>query len=286
MAASRLSDSQKAELVERFRRGASTQALAEAYGCSPNTVIRAAKTALEPALYEELKQKRARRVSGSAPASQEPSPAPLPAVAAQEPAETVQQPAGPARQPSGEVTGTLPGGDDEDTDEDREDGPGVLAIDDADDFSLDSDEDDEIDDDSEEGDDEGEGDPGDPDDGHQFHTVPLALNLEVDAVRQPTPLASATFPSSVYMLVDKSVELQARPLSEFPELGQLPEEERERQALMVFINPRQAKRQCGRSQRVIKLPDPGLLERTAPYLLAQGISRVVIEGALYALPGS
>jgi hypothetical protein len=29
-----------------------------------------------------------------------------------------------------------------------------------------------------------------------------------------------------------------------------------------------------------------LLERTAPFLLAQGISRVVMEGALYALPGS
>ena len=30
--------------------------------------------------------------------------------------------------------------------------------------------------------------------------------------------------------------------------------------------------------------DPALLGRTAPYLQAQGISRVVIEGALYALP--
>jgi hypothetical protein len=54
----------------------------------------------------------------------------------------------------------------------------------------------------------------------------------------------------------------------------------------VFANPRQAKRQCGRSQRVIKLPDARVLERTASYLLAQGISRVVIEGALYSLPGS
>jgi hypothetical protein len=34
------------------------------------------------------------------------------------------------------------------------------------------------------------------------------------------------------------------------------------------------------------MPDPRLLERTAPFLLAQGISRVVMEGALYALPGS
>jgi hypothetical protein len=29
-----------------------------------------------------------------------------------------------------------------------------------------------------------------------------------------------------------------------------------------------------------------VIERTAPYLLNQEISRVVMEGALYALPGS
>jgi hypothetical protein len=63
-------------------------------------------------------------------------------------------------------------------------------------------------------------------------------------------------------------------------------EEEELQAIALFANPRQAKRQCGRSQRVIKLPDPSLLERTAPYILAQGISRIVLEGALYAVPGS
>jgi hypothetical protein len=88
------------------------------------------------------------------------------------------------------------------------------------------------------------------------------------------------------MLVDKTVELQARPLSEFPELGALPEEEQQRQALVVFANPRQAKRQCGRTQRVIKLPDSQVIRRTAPYLLGQGITRLVLEGAVYALPGS
>ena len=54
----------------------------------------------------------------------------------------------------------------------------------------------------------------------------------------------------------------------------------------MYLNPRHAKRHCGRSQRVIKLPDLSVLQRTAPYLLAQGISRVVIEGSLYSLPGS
>jgi hypothetical protein len=64
----------------------------------------------------------------------------------------------------------------------------------------------------------------------------------------------------------------------------LPADEQDRDALMLFVNPRQAKRHCGRSQRVIKIPDPGIFGRNARFLQAQGISRVVIEGALFALP--
>lgn len=56
---------------------------------------------------------------------------------------------------------------------------------------------------------------------------------------------------------------------------------------MLFTNPREAKRQCGRTQRVIPVPEPRLLERTAPYLVSQGITRLVLEGgALYSLPGA
>ena len=153
--------------------------------------------------------------------------------------------------------------------------PGVLAIDDADDFS-----DDLGDDDFDPSDDGVDGmDP--------FTPIAVSLNAiaGTDAVTC-RPLTAASFNGGVYMLVDKTVELQPRPLSEFSELGALPAEEADRQAISLFINPREAKRQCGRSQRVIKMPDPRLLERTAPFLLAQGISRVVMEGALYALPGS
>ena len=153
--------------------------------------------------------------------------------------------------------------------------PGVLAIDDADDFS-----DDLVDDDFDASDDGVDGmDP----------FTPIAVSLHAIAGAESVtcrPLTAASFNGGVYMLVDKTVELQPRPLSEFSELGTLPAEEADRQAISLFINPREAKRQCGRSQRVIKMPDPRLLERTAPFLLAQGISRVVMEGALYALPGS
>ncbi|MFM7733201.1 MAG: hypothetical protein ACKO6F_07035, partial [Cyanobium sp.] len=148
----------------------------------------------------------------------------------------------------------------------------------ADDFGDDDDDDllDEAGDDAD----------GDGDEASMF--VPIASIAAVDDhhVVEVIPLSAAQLPPSAYMLVDKTVELQAQPLSDFPELGRLAPEEQQRQALVVFANPRQARRQCGRSQRVIKLPDTTLLERTSRYLLAQGISRVVIEGALYSLPGS
>ena len=252
MAATRLTDSHKIEIVARYRAGVVSAELAEAYGCSTNTVSRVVKAGLDPAEYEQLKQQRIRplKVSQEQPAPEQAAPE----LAPSEPEPLEPEPP--------ELELPDPAGDDEDH--------AVLAIDDADDF----------------GDDANELDFADDDLADQFVAVPLLLVDHVGEPAQCQPLADAPLPASVYMLVDKTVELQAKPLKEFPELGQLPDGEEERQALMVFANPRQAKRHCGRSQRVIKVPDTRVLERTAPYLIAQGISRVVIEGSLYSLPGS
>ncbi|KEF40686.1 MAG: hypothetical protein ER33_15625 [Cyanobium sp. CACIAM 14] len=269
MAATRLSDSQKTQLVDRFRGGGSSQELAEAFGCSPNTVNRVVRTALGEEAYERLKRQRTRRRSQAAEGDSGAS-------------ETLQTTLGiPESEPLPGEAVVAPAKDD------VEDGPGVLAIEDADDFAAEDDDDlltDEESSDEDLGQEDGLEAAMDP-----FQPIPVALldegEGEAGDARLQT-LRTATLPASAYMLVDKTVELQARPLSEFPELGRLPADEMERQALVVFLNPRQAKRQCGRTQRVIKVPDLRVLERTAPYLLAQGISRVVIEGALYALPGS
>jgi hypothetical protein len=257
MAASRLSDSQKTELVARFRAGEGSQALAGAYGCSSATVIRVVRAALEPEEYERLKQQGGRRAAT-------PEPRPL----AAEPSPQVM--AGPL------VEGVAP--------EEQEDDamPAVLAIEDADDFA---DDDDSEDDDSE---DDADEDPLLDDDGAAAARVAASLGL-IGPGASPVevrPLADATLPTSAYMLVDKTVELQTRPLSDFPELGALAPEELELQALVVYLNPRQAKRQCGRSQRVIKIPDPQVFQRTSRFLVAQGIQRVLIEGSLYSLSGS
>ena len=248
MAATRLTDSQKIEIVARYRAGEGSAELAEAYGCSTNTVSRVVKAGLEPAEYEQLKQQRNNRPLKLSPELVAPEPEPL------EPEPQEPEPLDPEL--------PEPAGDDDD--------PAVLAIDDADDF----------------GDDANDLDFADDDLADQFVAVPLLLVDHVGEPAQCQPLADAPLPASVYMLVDKTVELQSKPLKDFPELGQLPAGEEERQALMVFANPRQAKRHCGRTQRVIKVPDTRILERTAPYLIAQGISRVVMEGSLYSLPGS
>ena len=67
MPASRLSDGQKTEMVERFRQGVSTLDLADAYGCSPNTISRLVKAAMDITEYERLKRQRQRRLGASEP---------------------------------------------------------------------------------------------------------------------------------------------------------------------------------------------------------------------------
>ena len=247
MPAPRLNDSQKEELVVRYRQGETAQALAVAFGCSPNTVSRVLKAALDPGEMEAIK-----RQSRGKPA--------VPAAAVAEAVSSAEATFDPP-----EVVPVQPpfASDDED--------PSALAIDDADDFSEDGLEDGDADADDESDDTEA--------------TAPLAVDPGV--LLEAQPLLPGALPASVYMLVDKTVELQPRPLAEFTELGSLPQEEQVRQALMLYTNPRQAKRQCGRTQRVIKVPDAGVLERRSSYLVAQGITRLVVEGgSLFALANS
>lgn len=259
MAAPRLNDSQKEELVARYRQGEIAQALAAAYGCSPNTVSRVLKAALDPEEMASIKrQSRGRSID--APEPVEPADPPL-AVASPAAAAAQADPA--AADPAEE------GDDDGDRAVDAE--QSELAIDDADDFA-------------EDGLDDGDSlDDCEADDASPVPAAPIAAGVVLEA----QPLIPGVLPASVYMLVDKTVELQAKPLRDFPELGTLPDDEQERQALMLFTNPRQAKRQCGRTQRVIKVPDAGVLERRSSYLVAQGITRLVVEGgSLFALAGS
>ena len=236
MAPRRLSDSEKQDLVGRYKAGESTAALAAAFGCSPNTVSRTVKALLPPEAYAALKASRQKHGTTAAAPVEEPSPA---AAAEAEPL----------------------------TDDDSS-----LALDDADDFGEDPEEEIAEDDDS-----------GSADTFTELVPLVGVGDLSDQSFNHAQPFSVDLLPDSAYMLVDKVVELDARPLKEFPELGFLDDAEQERQGLCLFASPRAAKRQCGRSQRVIKVPDTTVFERTSSYLLARGITRLVLDGTLIAL---
>ena len=263
MAPSRLNDSHKQEIVERYRAGDTSAEIAAAYGCSTNTVSRTVRSLLSSEEYAKLKAQRAAKgaaVESSASESRADTTLEAPTAQAISTNEGEGEDEGEERVGS-EVNGDIDG-----------DGDGqILALDDAEDFGSA-----ELDD----------NETFNQDDDNVFHEIAvLPVDLPEVTTQQVVcrPFASELVPDSVYMLVDKTVELDPRPLSEFPELGFIDPSEQERQALCLYASPRAAKRQCGRSQRVIKVPDTQVFEQTSSYLLARGITHLVVEGSLFAL---
>ena len=254
MAARRLSDSEKQDLVGRYKAGESTAALAESFGCSPNTVSRTVKALLPPEAYAALKASRQK--GGTAVAASQPlleiPPLDVPSTV-DVPSVQIDTPEASAGEFSAAESSNL-------------------ALDDAADFA-------------EESDDQGTAfeEPAPMDVFTELVPLMGVAGLSGSAPMETQPLSPGVLPDSVYMLVDKVVELDARPLRDFPELGPLDTADQDRQGLFLFANPRAAKRQCGRSQRVIKVPDTTVFERTSSYLLKRGITRLVMEGTVVAL---
>ena len=274
MAARRLSDSEKQDLVGRYKAGESTAALAEAFGCSSNTVSRTVKALLPPEAYAALKASRQK--GGTVVAVAQPlleiTPLEVP------PLEVALNSSTDAEPISAEEASTADASSEEDdnpessVEEFSTEESITLALDDAADFA-------------EESDDQGSGVEQPVPMDVFTELVPLigVAGLSGSAPIETQPLSPGVLPGSVYMLVDKVVELDARPLRDFPELGALDSVDQDRQGLFLFSNPRAAKRQCGRSQRVIKVPDTTVFERTSSYLLKRGITRLVMEGTVVAL---
>ena len=261
MAPSRLNDSHKQEIVERYRAGDTSAEIAAAYGCSTNTVSRTVRSLLSSEEYAKLKAQRAAKGSAVENSASE-SRADTTLV------DTTAQAISTNEEEGLESVGSEVNGDvDGDGDGDGQ----ILALDDAEDFGSA-----ELDD----------NETFNQDDDNVFHEIAvLPVDLPEVTTQQVVcrPFASELVPDSVYMLVDKTVELDPRPLSEFPELGFIDPSEQERQALCLYASPRAAKRQCGRSQRVIKVPDTQVFEQTSSYLLARGITHLVVEGSLFVL---
>ncbi len=108
--------------------------------------------------------------------------------------------------------------------------------------------------------------------------------LASDVQVQVLPFSAANLPRTCYIVIDKFAELIAKPLREFAELGNIPTDEVPQQTLPIFDNHRVAKRfSSSHTNRVIKVPDSSLFQKTSRHLEAKGITRLLVDGQIYSL---
>ena len=115
--------------------------------------------------------------------------------------------------------------------------------------------------------------------------TPLEFDVEntVQKDLSSVPISDVDFPSIVYMVVDKNIELEIKFLNEYPEWQFLPQEELNRKTIEIHHDIKIAKRCCNKEQKVIKVPNTNVFKIVAPVLLNKGISRIISAEKLIAL---
>ena len=113
------------------------------------------------------------------------------------------------------------------------------------------------------------------------------LNYEIDNEKQKdlssTPISEMNFPKTVFMVVDKNIELEIKYLKDFPAWQFLSEEDLNRKTIEIFEDIKIAKNFCKKEQKVIKVPNTEVFRLVAPALISRGISRIISSDKLIAL---
>ena len=113
------------------------------------------------------------------------------------------------------------------------------------------------------------------------------LNHEFDESLQKDlssiPIDQIELPKIVYMVIDKNTELEIKLLKEFPEWQFLSKEDLNRKTIKIYGDIKNAKRDCNKEQKVIKVTNPNVFKITAKILLSKGISRIINDEILISL---
>ena len=115
--------------------------------------------------------------------------------------------------------------------------------------------------------------------------APLKTNFYNEQQKELSsiPLDSVIFPKTVYMVIDKKIELDIKFLKDYPEWQFLPQPDLERKAIEIFVDLKNAKIACNKDQKVIKVPNTNVFKLVAPILISRGISRMIKEDKLIAI---
>tara|TARA_B100000575_G_scaffold268998_1_gene248337 strand:+ start:468 stop:1151 length:684 start_codon:yes stop_codon:yes gene_type:complete len=113
------------------------------------------------------------------------------------------------------------------------------------------------------------------------------LNCDIDNSLQKDltsiSISEINLPKTVYMIVDKKVELEIKYLRDYPRWNFLSEDELKRKTIEIYFEIKIAKSFCNKEQKVIKVPNTNVFKIAAPILISRGISRIVSSDKLIAL---
>ena len=113
------------------------------------------------------------------------------------------------------------------------------------------------------------------------------LNCDIDNSLQKDltsiSISEINLPKTVYMIVDKKVELEIKYLRDYPKWNFLSEDELKRKTIEIYFEIKIAKSFCNKEQKVIKVPNTNVFKIAAPILISRGISRIVSCDKLIAL---
>ncbi len=118
-----------------------------------------------------------------------------------------------------------------------------------------------------------------------FEIAPVDYEMDNSSRKElsSVPISEVDFPKVVYMIVDKTIELEIKLLKDFPEWQFLPQEDLSRKTIEIFFDLNLAKRSCNKEQKVLKVPNTDVFRIASPVLIAKGISRIVCAENLIAL---
>ena len=118
-----------------------------------------------------------------------------------------------------------------------------------------------------------------------MEVIPIIDGIELDNQKElaSEPLKEVKLPETVYMLVDKNIELLPRMVKDYPEWGFLPQQDLNRMSLEIFDDHNYAKKLCSKNQKLIKIPNPNVFLIASSKLKSKGITRIIFNNLLLAL---
>ncbi len=113
------------------------------------------------------------------------------------------------------------------------------------------------------------------------------LNYEIENTSRKelssVPIEEIEFPSILYMVVNKNIELEVKLLKDYPNWEFLPDVDLQRKTIEIYLDLKTAKGVCSKEQKVIKVPNTDVFRIVSPILISRGISRIVYSEKLIAL---